>query len=308
MHKFSIIICTFNRPKSLGEAVKSIADQNYRTSHFEIIIVDNNPPNNRATIKKIIAQHPKVAISSLTESRQGISYATNLAISKCKYDKVILIDDDEIAQPDFCNFYDQLWQTHQAPTVGVIGGQILPQITSELVQKKFDWMMSSFASLNWIFGVLSLGYHEKVLQYPDALFSGNMSFDRRTILKVGGFDESLGVKRKNTYYYGHDVELCWRLQTQGFDVIYSPLPIVTNFISEDRFAFSHICNRVFLAGKEVAYIKHKLFKNNSIGKAFSDFMSSFHLRDQIKSIVLNSIYFFSYAKNSLKLYVFGKLE
>lgn len=308
MHKFSIIISTYNRPKSLSDAVKSIVDQNYHTSHLEIVIVDNNPPNNRATIKKIIAQYPKVTITSLKESRQGISYATNLAISKCKYDKVILLDDDEIAQPDLCTSYNQLWQTHQSSTVGVIGGQILPQITSEQVQEKYDWMMNSFASLNWIFGVLSLGHHEKVLQYPDALFSGNMSFDRRTILKVGGFDESLGVKRKDTYYYGHDVELCWRLQNNGFDVIYSPLPIVTNFISEDRFDFSHICNRVFLAGKEVAYIKHKLSKDKSIRKAFRDFINSFRLRDQIKSIILNSIYFFSYAKNMVQFYVFGKLE
>src|SRR6185369_7777714 len=259
------IISTFNRPDMLKKAVKSIYDQNYSKSNLEICIVDNNPPQNLPTIKKLISKYPQIKITSLEETKQGISFATNAALKKCRYDKVILLDDDELADQNFCRSYDSLWQKYRTHKVGVIGGQIVALISSDDVQKKFDWMMKSFESLNWIFGVISFGNREKILRYPGSLFSGNMSFDRKTILGLGGFDEKLGAKRNNTYYYGHDIELCWRLQRKGLEVIYSPLPIVSNAITEDRFEFIHICKRMFLSAEEIAYIKQKLFKEVSIG-------------------------------------------
>jgi glycosyltransferase involved in cell wall biosynthesis len=55
----SVVICTYNRDKFIGEALNCLSKQTLHREQFEIIVVDNRSTDNTAAIvKKFISDHP----------------------------------------------------------------------------------------------------------------------------------------------------------------------------------------------------------------------------------------------------------
>ena len=63
----SVVICTYNRDKFIGEALNCLAKQTLHPEQFEIIVVDNKSTDNTAAIvKKFIADHPELQYAICT--------------------------------------------------------------------------------------------------------------------------------------------------------------------------------------------------------------------------------------------------
>ena len=84
--KFSIVICTLNRPIILEKCVDSILKQTFE--NYEIIIIDQSNDYNKLTEQKsdkIIYKHIK---------QKGLSNARNVAIKIASGNYFCLMDDD----------------------------------------------------------------------------------------------------------------------------------------------------------------------------------------------------------------------
>ena len=73
----SVVICTYNRDKFIGEALNCLAGQTLSPHLFEIVVVDNNSTDNTAVIvQKFMAEHPGLNIRYVLEKNKGLSFAS----------------------------------------------------------------------------------------------------------------------------------------------------------------------------------------------------------------------------------------
>ncbi|MCR9172819.1 MAG: glycosyltransferase [bacterium] len=190
--KVSIVICTYNRDKFIGEALDSLANQTLNAENFEILIVNNNSNDTTETIcKKFINDHPELDVNYVMERQQGLSYARNRGIEDAKYDIITYIDDDAYAKPDFVEIVYNYFNKH--PETAGIGGKIKPRYEIE----EPEWMNP------YLYGVVSAVDHgDKVLKFNKRYPVGcNMSYRKDILKSVGGFNTNLKWRSDDKFIY-----------------------------------------------------------------------------------------------------------
>jgi glycosyltransferase involved in cell wall biosynthesis len=96
--KISIMMAVFNvDPEWLKLAVLSVKNQWYK--HWELCIVDDNSQNIQTLNYLNSLRNPKIKVHRLTED-QGISAATNMALSLAAGEYIALLDHDDELTPD----------------------------------------------------------------------------------------------------------------------------------------------------------------------------------------------------------------
>ncbi|GAA4109666.1 hypothetical protein GCM10022215_04180 [Nocardioides fonticola] len=90
-------IATFKRPGLLKELLESLRDQQDAES-FDVLVVDNDPEcSARQTVEEFAARSP-LTVRYLVEGRPGIAAARNKVLEHSQtYDRLLIIDDDEVA-------------------------------------------------------------------------------------------------------------------------------------------------------------------------------------------------------------------
>lgn len=95
----SVIICTYNRCNYLELALRSLENQNFERSAFEIIIIDAGSTDN--TLQTIKTYSQIMSIQFIESLHSGLSDARNTGIKKASGKIVAFLDDDAIADPDW---------------------------------------------------------------------------------------------------------------------------------------------------------------------------------------------------------------
>src|SRR5271154_1000419 len=123
--KITIILCTFNRSRSLAKALESAAKSKVPDSvEWEVLVVDNNSRDETcAVVEKLCRQHPG-RFRYLFEPRQGLCQARNSGIREAEGDILAFMDDDVTVEPTWlqnltANLQDGGWAG--------AGGRILPE-------------------------------------------------------------------------------------------------------------------------------------------------------------------------------------
>ena len=89
----SIIIPCYNQAKYLEESVQSAVNQTY--PNIEIIIVDNESPDNTQVIAEKLQQLYPGKIKTLTQENSGLSIARNNDIKKASGEYILTLDVDD---------------------------------------------------------------------------------------------------------------------------------------------------------------------------------------------------------------------
>src|SRR5260221_742918 len=133
----SVVICTRDRPDTIGRAVESVASQS--ATSFDVLVVDQSRSNETQHIVQEYIQHyPHVRYLHL--DRAGLSHAYNIGIKNTSGAVLAFTDDDCVAPPlwlaaitrcfyaqaDVALIYGQvLSPTHMT---GVGGGGVIPTL------------------------------------------------------------------------------------------------------------------------------------------------------------------------------------
>ena len=121
----TLIICTYNREKYIGPLLDSIAKNDYPTTDYEIVLVDNNcTDNTRGVCEQFAAEHPQVTLHYVVEPEQGLSAARNKGIKEAKGDIIIYVDDDALVDSDYIRIYAEHFAAN--PDTMAAGGPIEP--------------------------------------------------------------------------------------------------------------------------------------------------------------------------------------
>jgi glucosyl-dolichyl phosphate glucuronosyltransferase len=233
----SVVICTYNRDKFIGEALNCLAKQTLPAEQFEIIVVDNKSTDNTATIaKKFIGKHPELNMRYVLEPNKGLSFARNRGIEEAKTPIITYIDDDAEVTPGFLQHIVSFMQADK--TVAGIGGKVIPKY-SESEEPKW---MSRY--LDGMVGRIDYGDATKRfdsnMKYPGGC---NMTYTREILQKAGGFNNKLTFRADDKYIF-------FQVTKYTDNIYYLPEASLYHNIDRDRLTFSNFKKLFLKSGNE----------------------------------------------------------
>ncbi len=184
----SVIVCTYNGANRIRNCCEGLSKLEY--PNYEVIVVNDGSTD---ATRNILNEYDFRVINT---ENQGLSTARNTGMEAAKGEIIAYLDDD--AYPD------QHWLTYLASSFmnthysGIGGPNIAPQgdgLISECV---------SNAPGNPVYVLLS---DQEAEHIPGC----NMAFQKSDLQAIGGFDPQFRVA-------GDDVDVCWRLQQNGWSL------------------------------------------------------------------------------------------
>jgi hypothetical protein len=217
--KVSAVIVNYNTREILADCLANL-QKDY--SSLEIIVVDNNSPDNSAEM--VSSKFPQVKLLALKKNI-GLAAGNNAGLKKAKGEYILFLGSDAFPQE---NAIDKLVSFMDKNTgVGVCVGEV------RLRDGKRDadthrgfptpWVaFTHFSGLerlfpkSRIFGGYFLGYKDLKKVHDIDLCTSHFMLTRGKIFdEVGYWDEDFFV-------YGEDVDLCWRVKKAGWRIVYVP--------------------------------------------------------------------------------------
>ena len=198
----ALSIVTKDRYEDFVETVLQIDLEDFD----EVIIVDDSDDDKT---KKWCEQYP---ISYRRGPGINMQAARNVAISESESEIICFIDDDVILPTNFAERIRKSYQTHTNAVA--IGGPCLTPSTNEAA----DLCYSKGMDINKL-GVLDDSSYKWTPDRPaevDFLHGANMSFRRKLLHQIGGFDTAYGGASQL-----EETDVCVRISEYG-DVIYDP--------------------------------------------------------------------------------------
>jgi glycosyltransferase involved in cell wall biosynthesis len=221
----TIAICTWNRADILDQTLTQMANLVVpKDIQWELLVVNNNCSDNT---DEILAKHKSLLpLRRLFESRQGKSYAANLAVNEARGEVIIWTDDDVMVDPEWLTCYVQAFRDW--PDAAFFLGRIDPWFS----QEPPAWIDRHLATLGGVYAI-NLG-DELVRQAlpSDAVAGANMAI-RAAILRQFSFNENFGPVGSE-YAVGEDTDVCYRIKKAGHQGVWVGTAKVRHYIRSER--------------------------------------------------------------------------
>jgi glycogen(starch) synthase len=216
----SIIISTYNRCKKLEECLENLNHLDY--DNFEVIVV--NGPSTDNTRLVCSTYDGKIKYFDCPEI--NLSVSRNIGISNSSGDICAFIDDDALTHK---NWLSSIIKGYESEHVVGVGGFTINHTGNEyqataVLCDRFgrDYPVYSGLSID------SFCFPGSPL-YP-SLLGTNCSFRRKSLIAIGGFDETFA-------YFLDETDVCLRLIDSGGSIKYIPDALIYH-----RYAESHLRN------------------------------------------------------------------
>lgn len=202
MPDISVVIPTYNRLDTLREVVPTLLAQDLPSERYELLICDSNSDDGTAEyLAGVRETHPNVR--HLPGPYNGRAMARNAGIAAAAGAIVLFNDSDILASPDLLSVH--LRRHEERQNVAVVGWEVQVKDLADYAykrdrpQERGHLHPPTRKRLTWLY-----------------FLTGNASVERAKLLEVGSFDESFTG-------YGHeDLELGYRLQKAGVQIVYEP--------------------------------------------------------------------------------------
>ncbi|UCF38431.1 MAG: glycosyltransferase, partial [Acidobacteriota bacterium] len=187
--KVSIIICAYNAAMTLRECLEGVTQLNY--PNYEVIVVDDGSTDNTSTIASVFN------VNLIRTENGGLSRARNLGLEAATGDIVAYLDSDAYPDRDWLTYLAYRFKNSDYSAVG--GPNIHPGTGD-----RADCVANAPGGPMHVL----LSDHE-----AEHIPGCNMAFRREQLKAIGGFDSRFRIA-------GDDVDVCWRVQQQGWKIGY----------------------------------------------------------------------------------------
>jgi glycosyltransferase involved in cell wall biosynthesis len=222
----SVVICTYNRGKYLPMVLDSLKNQTYPRDSFEILLINNNSPDNTSDIvATYLKENPNIPVKYMIELNQGISYARNRGVNEASGDIVVFIDDDETVEAIFLSEISKFFLIY--PNVGISAGPVIPVYETE----KPKWL--SHFTMRTITGAYDKGNEIKILSPKDYPGTGHACFRKALFEEYGEFNTDLG-RKGDSLMGAEDKDFFLRLMEGGEKCYYLPTAKIYHHIPGDK--------------------------------------------------------------------------
>jgi GT2 family glycosyltransferase len=188
----SVVICTHNGSRTIRESLEALRRVSY--PKFEVIVVDDGSRDATAAIAR------EYNARLISQENKGLSAARNVGWREAKGQIVAYLDDD--AAPDV-HWLHYLASAFLGGDYAGVGGPNIAFAGDKFVAQCVDH---------------APGNPTHVLitdREAEHLPGCNMAYRRSCLVAVDGFDTRFRIA-------GDDVDLCWRLQEQGWKLAFHP--------------------------------------------------------------------------------------
>jgi GT2 family glycosyltransferase len=210
----SVIIITRNRPFLLRHCLQHILAQPY--AQKEVIVVDSSANDES---ERVVADYPEVLSVRLRGQRHNMPQARNAGIALASGELLAFIDDDAMVQ---AQWLPSLVGAYEDTSVGAAGGRVIGIPAPYCDQHEGPPRLIVYPSGRVVakdVGLLSAEPCE-----VDHLVGCNMSFRRKALEQVGGFDTRYTLTNLR-----EETDLCVRVQRAGWRLLFVPSMVVLHF-------------------------------------------------------------------------------
>lgn len=206
----SIIVCTYNRARSLQHTLRSLQEQSVHAGlGWEVIVVDNNSSDDtRAVVEDFRRSFPRLRYAY--ETRQGLAHARNHGVRLAHGRLLLFTDDDVTAEPEWLQ---RIVAGMDAHGCDACGGFIAPVWESPPPA----WLTERFHGFLAIKAERTDTY--EVTPGTPLPYGANMAFRREVFDHFGLFDVARGRQGK-ILASGEDGEFFDRLLAGGAKVMF----------------------------------------------------------------------------------------
>jgi len=222
----SVIICTYNRAKSLQKTLHSLAAMTLPADWlWEVIVVDNNSCDDTRAVVAGFARTARFPLRYVFEGRQGLCQARNTGLTVARSEVIAFTDDDVTVAPYW------LWHLKrtfdQFNCLGV-GGRIIPVWTCQ----KPSWLELA-GPQRLMSAIVSFDLGEEPREVKTPPFGANMAFKKLAFAKYGLFRTDLDRSGSNLLS-GGDTEFGRRLLQGQERLVYAPHAVVYHPVEPQR--------------------------------------------------------------------------
>lgn len=239
------IVCTYNRDKYIYNVLRSIAENDYPRTDYEIVLVDNNSTDSTpAECRRFAADYPDVDFRYTVEPEQGLSHARNCGIANAKGDLLAYVDDDATVNREYLRTYAGFFARN--PSAVAAGGPVLPVYETE----EPAWM--SHYTRQLVTGKLYLGDKER--QFPGGAFpgGGNACYRRSVFDAVGLFNTDLG-RKGDSLIGAEEKDLFDKMSSRGMKFYYLPTAVLYHIIPERKLSDDYFERLTYSIGVSERY-------------------------------------------------------
>lgn len=245
--KITVIVCTYNRCKSLPTTLDSIARQRFEEPvEWEVLVVDNNSNDQTRQVVEEFSRRYTGRFRYLFEPRQGLSQARNAGIEAARGDILAFTDDDVTFEPGWLQSLTSDLETGEWAGAG---GRILRRWTCAVPK----WLSFQGPYERMSFPIFTFDKGEAQGQLDDFAAGANMAYRKEVFQKYGTFRTDLG-RRGNVLLAGEEVEFARRLRSAGERLRYEPLAVVYHPVEEYQVSKDYFLKFWFNAGRSGARI------------------------------------------------------
>lgn len=230
----SVCICTYKRP-SVIDALNSIACQRLPEGvEIEAVVVDNDENRFADALVRLWASDAQIPVTYGVEPRRNIAHARNRALSLANGEWLALIDDDEVADPDWLNALLAAAERYKVEAVIGCVRAIYPDDAPK-------WLVAANPlSRRWgPSGVIC-----ETGSTANALLAARFVVDRKL-----EFDPAFGRSG------GEDTDFFSRLNACGGRIVVENSAIVREHVPPERLSAAYLRRRAMRAGQSYGIVR-----------------------------------------------------
>jgi glucosyl-dolichyl phosphate glucuronosyltransferase len=245
--KITVVVCTYNRCKSLPATLNSIAGQSFQEPvEWEVLVVDNNSSDQTSEVVEDFSRRYPGRFRYLFEPRQGLSQARNAGVNAARGDILAFTDDDVTFESGWLQSLTSELETGEWAGAG---GRILRKWTCSPPK----WLSIRGPYERMSFPVFTFDKGSEQGDLDDFAAGANMAYRKEAFQKYGNFRTDLG-RCGDGLLAGEEVEFARRLRAAGERLRYEPSAVVYHPVEEYQISKRYFLTFWFDAGRSGARI------------------------------------------------------
>lgn len=193
---FSILVPARNEAQHIEACMHAIIAQDYPTSMFELIVMNDHSTDCTAEIVQTIAtQYPQISIRLIHAEERGVSgkkACITAAISEAAFNYICLTDADCTRGVNWLNAINESIQTRRA------------QLIYAPVFFSSNNLFEQSQALEFM-GLLGIGAAAIQLKNPNMCSAANLIFNKEVFLKIGGYSGNENLASGDDEFLLHKV-------------------------------------------------------------------------------------------------------
>jgi glucosyl-dolichyl phosphate glucuronosyltransferase len=252
--QITVILCTYNRSRSLARVLKTVVAQTLPPEvEWEILVVDSSSDDTREVVEGFSRDHPG-RIRYVFEGKPGKSNALNTGIQEARGEILAFVDDDVTVE---ANWLSRLTSAFDDPHCAGAGGRVVLEWTCARPR----WLLAKAQRIS-----IPTAGHEVPLdgtlagfdqgdtagELRTAPIGTNMAFRKAMFASYGHFRTDMGPSRAVSTATSEDIEFGRRLLAAGERLRYEPEAIVYHPVWEARVKKAYFLDWWFAYGRAIA--------------------------------------------------------